>query len=320
MKIVIRLIHGTIIGFLACQSVQAQSEIPAAKELIFQSGFEGSSRVIHRGNEADITGDDQTFSKPNSWANLDHHADIGNFSLQYQGGDSTMRYAKIIAEPGKPGNKVLHFWLNEPNVEGSKGRIQANLYGNKGMASFYQSVRVFLTNDLETVKKYPKEIHWLTLAEFWNNVTWSQTVPYGFRITLGIGKSNGEQDDLHFILDAEDCELSADGKQKYTKVWVETNQTTPVPIGKWFTMDYYYKEGNGETGRVYLAIQPDGGKKEIIFNVRNFTHSTHDPKPDGVTDFNPMKLYTSKDLIGFMRSQGKTLQIYWDDFKLWKGE
>jgi len=31
-----------------------------------------------------------------------------------------------------------------------------------------------------------------------------------------------------------------------------------------------------------------------------------------------LKLYTSKGLIDYMNSKGKTLQIYWDDFKLWK--
>jgi hypothetical protein len=44
------------------------------------------------------------------------------------------------------------------------------------------------------------------------------------------------------------------------------------------------------------------------------------PDPDGVSDFNPLKLYTSKGLIDYMHSRGKTLQIYWDDFKLWKGK
>jgi hypothetical protein len=43
-----------------------------------------------------------------------------------------------------------------------------------------------------------------------------------------------------------------------------------------------------------------------------------DPAPDGVSDFNPMKLYTSRRLLEHMKSRGKTLQIYWDDFELWK--
>lgn len=306
-----------IVSFSAC----AQEKISAEKQgaLIFQSGFEPDSKVVSKGSDADIVGVDRSLKSNSDWvADFDNHPDIGNFSLQYQGGDSTQRFAKIIPEPGNPSNHVLHFWLNQPNVEGSKGRIQGNIYGNKGMKEFYQSERVFLTNDFNTVRTFPDKISWLTIAEFWNNITWSQTVPYGFRITLGIGKPIAAESDLYFILDGQDCQLFADGNQKYTTLWSETNQKVKVPIGKWFTLEYYYKEGNAENGKFYMTIQPEGGKKEIIFDLTVITHNTKDPNPDGVTDFNPIKLYTSKQLINYMKSQGKTLQIYWDDLKLWK--
>jgi hypothetical protein len=299
----------------------AQDEKPEGHsgELIFQSGFEPASKIVARSSDADITGTDLSFSSHNDWvADLDNHPDIGNFNLQYQGGDSAMRYAKIIPEPGNAGNHVLHFWLDKPNVEGKKGRIQANLYGNKGMKEFYQSERIFLHDDFNSVRTFPNKISWLTIAEFWNNITWSQTVPYGFRITLGIGKPTAAESDLFFIIDGQDCQLFEDGSQKYTTLWSDTNNRVKVPIGKWFTLEYYYKEGNAEEGRFYMAIQRDGGEKEVIFDLKRITHNTKDPAPDGVTDFNPIKLYTSKQLIDYMQNQGKTLQIYWDDFKLWK--
>jgi hypothetical protein len=310
-----------IVFVAACKPNHVSKNQLLEEELIFQSGFEPGSKIIPRGNDADITGKDASLPNQNDWiSDLDLNSEIGNFSLQYQGGDTTMRYAKIIREPANPENQVLHFWLNEPNVDyWPKGRIQANLYeGRNGLKEFYHSVRVFLLNDFNVVRHYPKEILWLAIAEFWNNNTWSQRVPYGLRITLGIGKPTASTSDLHFILDAEDCQLFPDGNQKYTKVWVNTNKNVKVPIGKWFTMDYYYKKGNQQTGRFYLAITPEGEKQQIIFDVRNFTHHTQDPNPDGVTDFNPMKLYTSKELIHYMQGQGKTLQMYWDDFKLWK--
>jgi hypothetical protein len=303
----------------ACKTSLITNNPSTKEELIFQSGFEGSCTVVSKGSDADIIGIDKTLSLHNDWVkDLDEHSLIGNFSLQYQGGDSTMRFAKIVSDPINPRNHVLQFWLNEPNVEQSKGRIQANLYNNKGLKEFYQSTHMFLPEDFNTVKTYPKEIHWLTIAEYWNNITWSQTVPYGFRITLGIGKATGVESNLHFIIDAEDCQLFKDNRQKYTTVWAETNKTIEVPIGKWFTMEYYYKEGNGKNGRYYMAITPADGIKKVVFDIHNFTHNTADPAPDGVTDFNPMKLYTSKDLINYMHDQGKTLQIFWDDFKLWK--
>lgn len=305
--------------FASCHPKQLISDSSREGSLIFQSGFEPGSTVVPLRADADITGRDNAFASASDWINdLDNHPDIGNFNLQYQGGDSSMRFAKIVPEPGRPVNRVLHFWLDKPNVDGSKGRIQANLYGNKGMKSFYQSVRMFLPDDFKSVRSFPKEIHWLTIAEFWNNVTWSQTVPYGFRITLGIGKDVTGESDLHFIIDAQDCELFADGRQKYTTIWSEINKDISVPIGQWFTMEYHYKEGDNETGRFYLSVTPERGKKQTVFDIRKVTHNSMDPNPDGVTDFNPMKLYTSKELIQYMNNQGKTLQIYWDDFKLWK--
>lgn len=307
--------------FLSCTQQQKEEEEFTDAELIFQSGFEPDSKVIPRGNDADIIGIDQSFNENNDWVeDLDNHPEVGNFNLQYQGGDSTQRFAKIIPEPGNPQNHVLHFWLNEPNVEGKKGRIQANIYGSEGWKEFYQSERVFLHDDFQTVRTFPDEIHWCTIAEFWNNITWSQTVPYRFRITLGIGKPVKGESDLFLILDGQDCELFEDGSQKYTTLWSEINKDIAVPIGKWFTLEYYYKEGDADDGRFYLTIQPDGGKKQVVFDVNRYTHNSEDPNPRGVSDFNPLKLYTSKKLIDYMSNNGKTLQIYWDDFKLWKNK
>jgi hypothetical protein len=300
-------------------SGQISKSTASEGELIFQSGFEHDSKITDRNGNSDVVGIDGSASEHNDWVNdLDNHPNIGNFNIQYQGGDSTMRFAKIVPEPGNPDNHVLHFWLDQPNVNNSKGRIQGNLYGNTGIKEVYQSVRIFLHDDFKTVRTYPKEIHWLTIAEFWNNITWSQTVPFRFRITLGIGKPVPGESDLYFILDAQDCELFSDDRQKYTTIWSEINQAVKVPIGKWFTMDYYYKEGDDEHGRFYLSITPEGEEKQVIFDLTKVTHNTQDPNPDGLGDFNPIKLYTSKDLIHYMNSKNKTLQMYWDDLGLWK--
>jgi hypothetical protein len=307
-------------AFSACAQNREQDIFEG--ELIFQSGFEPGSKVVAQGSEADIIGVDLSVENHNDWqSSFDGHPEIGSFSLQYQGGDSTQRFAKIIPEPGNPGNHVLHFWLDKPNVEGKKGRIQANIYGcKKGLKEFYQSERVFLTDDFNQVRLYPDKIHWLTIAEFWNNITWSQSVPNRFRITLGIGKPVTGESDLHFILDGQDCELFQDNSQKYTTLWSEINKNVKVPIAKWFTLEYYYKEGDAQNGRFYMSITPDDGKKQVVFDVIRVTHNSGDPNPDGVTEFNPLKLYTSKQLIDYMGNNGKTLQIYYDDFKLWKNK
>lgn len=302
-----------------CSSDTASERERQEGELIFQSGFEDDSRVVRRNGDSDVVGIDRSLSANNDWVkDLDDHPDIGEFNIQYQGGDSTMRFARIISEPGNPENKVLHFWLDQPNVDNQKGRIQANVYGNRGLREVYQSVRMFLHDDFNAVRTFPEKIHWLTIAEFWNNITWSQSVPHGFRITLGLGKPMVGESDLYFIVDAQDCELFADGKQKYTTIWAETNEAVMVPVGEWFTLDYYYKEGDDEGGRFYLSIIPEDGVRQVVFDLRKITHNTQDPSPDGLGHFNPIKLYTSKKLIEYMRDNGKTLQLYWDDLMLWK--
>jgi hypothetical protein len=309
------------ISFFLVFSLAAQKTNSSTEELIFQSGFEPDSKIIPRNDDADITGKDKSLKNDNDWvADFDNHPEVGNFNLQYQGGELSQRFANIIHEPGNPDNNVLHFWLNEPNVKGRKGRIQANIYGGTGWKEFYQSVRIFLHEDFNTVKTFPDEIHWLTIAEYWNNITWNQSVPDRYRLTLGIGKPVKGESELYFIVDGQDCELFKDGSQKYTTIWSEVNKNIEVPIGKWFTAEYYYKEGDDKNGRYYMAIQPEGEKKQVVFDITRFTHNSSDTDPNGVSDFNPLKLYTSKKLIDYMRSKDKTLQIYWDDFKLWKNK
>ncbi|HUX59575.1 MAG TPA: hypothetical protein VMV77_21565 [Bacteroidales bacterium] len=330
LKVIAASIIAMIFLFPLDSSCQKSKNSSAKPKLIFQSGFEESSKVIPviRGkysisHDDDIIGVDKTLKGNNDWIkDLDNDPDGGEFSIQYTGGDSTKRYAKIIPEPGNPSNKVLYYWLDDSwlaDLNTVKARIQTNLYGiKKGYKEFYQSERVFLHDDFNSLKSYPRKIGWLTISEFWNNRTWGDA-PYAFRVTLGIGKPTEATSDLYFILDGQDYG-DVNGKLNYTTLWHNTNEKVKVPIGKWFTMEYYYKEGNNETGRFYMAIKPEGQAKQVVFDVTAFTQNSKDPNPDGVTEYNPMKLYTSKEVVGFMKSQGKTLQIYWDDFKLWKNK
>lgn len=289
----------------------AQDKTP---ELLFQSGFEGTTRVVpFRQDANDIVGSDPKLLL-SDWEKLQESGVIENVYVNYTGGDPSKRYAKIIHEPGNPENHVLHFWLNDSWLASEnqvKARVQVEFYDIKGgLQEFRQSVRVFIHEDFNVLRDYPHPIHWLTISEFWNKEWWVDGEKYGFRITLGIGKPTAESKELYFTLNGEDA-----GQKE---IWNANQSRIKVPIGKWFTMDYYYKEGNKDTGRFYMTITPDNGAAQVVFDVNNFTHMTKNPAPQGLTGYNPMKLYTSKELVQFVKSHGKTLQIYWDDIKLWK--
>ena len=315
-KIILSLIFFAPVAWVvSCSSTKKiAGERP---ELVFQSGFEGSCKVIPYGDVNNkIVGRDDALPEKSDWDAFEKGASNTSIYVNYTGGDSTKRYAKIIPEPAHPANHVLLYWLNDSwlaSENQQKARVQIDLYGlKKGYKEFYQSVRVFLPDDFNTLESYPQKINWLTISEFWNNEWWVATEKYGFRVTLGIGKPAAEKSELNFILNAEDP-----GQKE---VWRGENTSVKVPVGKWFTMEYYMKEGDRETGRFYMAITPEGGSKQVVFDITNITHNTKDPAPNGFTGYNPMKLYTSKEVVAFMKSHGKTLQIYWDDFKLWKNK
>ena len=283
--------------------------LPSDMELIFQSGFEGNTKIVSRGVDDDIVGSDPNLPK-SDWDALKRDI-MSIVYFNYTGGDASKRYARIVDDPTNPKNKVLHFWLNDywlASENQEKARVQLEFHGIKGgFKELYQSVRVYLPEDFNTVKEYPKALGWLTIAEFWNNEWWSAGEEHGFRMSMGIGKDAGTVEHLFITLGSENAGFKE----------VATNPTVKVPICKWFTLEYYIKEGNADNGRFYLAITPDGEEKQVICDVHNFTHNTSDTNPDGITAYNPIKLYTSKELVSFMKSKGKTLQIYWDDLKLW---
>lgn len=285
-------------------------------ELVFQSGFEGDSRVVpsEHGSGDHLVGRDSSLPSTSDWV-----ADLAPFartplSINYTGGTVEQRFARVITEPGRPENHVLQFWAKDAwtaDESAIKSRVQVDLYKIQGgLKEFYQSVRVFLHPDLAALTLYPRRISWLTIAEFWNNEWWVKTEPHGFRITLGIGKPGTNPQDLIFILNAEDA--------GYKEVWRGHNSTTKVPIGRWFTLECYFKEGNADHGRFLVSLTPEGEPRQVVFDITHFTHHTRDPHPDGLTGYNPMKMYTSKEVVRFLRDQNKALQIYWDDFRLWR--
>jgi hypothetical protein len=289
---------------------------------VFQSNFEAGCSIVPFGTANDrITGRDNSLTSLNDWDALETSVLSTRPYFNYNGGDSNLRTARLAPDPLNPSNRVLHYRLRDTWLDGGsyRGRVQYEFYNiRKGFREYHQSVRMLLPEpEFGALRKYPGSINWLTIVEIWNNITWSQSVANRYRLTLGIGKLVPTESDLCFILDAQDCQLFADGSQKYTTIWSNQAPSVKIPVGKWFTLEYWLKEGNRDNGRFLMSITPEGGVRQTVFDVTHFTHNTGDTAPDGVTHFNPMKMYTSKPLVDYLRLQGLSLNIYWDDLRLW---
>lgn len=311
-------------------TVNANSVEPVPGELLFYSGFDGTTRLapakgpyFHGPREQyqDIVGAESDRPDSSAWEELSRHPNLGDLRIYYEGGTATQRLASIVPDDADPTNRVLRFWLGEPNVTihwpngpEHKARVQAELYGNTDLREIYQTVRLRLHPDFQLLHHYPQKIGWLTLFEFWNQPFWDH--PYPFRISITVSKPTaGVSDGLYFSADAQ----TMVAPQTFVTQWSRHPQDFKIPYGQWLDMAIYYREGDKENGRLFMAVTPQGGTRHVIFDVHDCTHHPANPSPGGLTHYNPMKIYTSAEVVDFVRKQGHALQIDWDNLSLWKG-
>lgn len=299
---------------------------------IFETSFNNSQVQFVNSVTDDITGANNT-NFP--WTS----ADFGNkFSISYystnSGGTDAQRKASILNDVNTT-NPVLRYWIKEPfapNASSNYGRIQADLYGmvdpatNQPLKEFYQTVRLKLdAESFQAVLNDQSRLidgsgDWLTFFEFWNDKNWDNS-PTPFRITVG-GRKLLPLSTNKFVM-----HVDATYQANSTSPWQDmpnwetsiSDANLAIPIGSWMTVDIYFKEGLDANGRFWVRVTPDGGSPKVICDFYKTTHHPNDASPDGISEINPMKLYTSAGVVNAAKAQNKVLQVFWDNYKLSTG-
>jgi hypothetical protein len=288
--------------------------------LIFNSGFEDDVKIVSKAdgtNEDKFTGTDNSVSAPGSWDQFQEP--LKSIGLQYAGGDTTQRYARIVPDPVNPGNRVLTMRIITPNA-GDRSRVQTNV-ASPGMKEILQSVRVRLHPDMEYLTQYPDVIDWLLLAEWWNDPPKGWNTPNVFRVSLRLRKEKGAGLPLFFKVDAQTVTYRSQKPEKgsgalFHTEWEKVNTDFVIPFGQWMIFEYRIKAGDAGNGRFFMAVTPDNGERQVIFDVKGATQSLLHPAENGFSFWNPMKFYTSIPLTDFMKANDKTYQVYYDDLKI----
>jgi hypothetical protein len=248
--------------------------------------------------------------------------DPGILRLQFQGGTRDQRSAMVIPDPtiSTGSNQVLRFWLREANVASgsnaaaTKGRIQMNMYDMPPSREVYMRTRLYISDGFRALNKFPRSFDFLTLSEWWNNASWTGQA-YPFRISVNITKpAAAVGSGLYFKVRAD--AMPAAGGAWGDALWEQVNRNINVPVGHWVTLEYHFREGDARTGRFFMAITPEGGARQVIFDIQGVTHHPNDPAPDGITHINPLKLYTAKVLIDQVHLAADAMRLYWDDLTL----
>lgn len=302
---------------LSAQAITQQAELDVDDPLLTMES--GETIVLGGdGQMATLQGYPVERSTQTSRGGIAYDTDPGRLMVQYQGGDDSERIARVTEDPSEPGNHVLEFLIRSPNVRNGdgvpfKGRVQLNAYAAEALRAkeLRLQMRMNLADGFEQLRRHPKAFRWLTLSEWWNDAGWTgQAFP--FRITFDVVKPSaivGSR--LHFAVRAET--LNPITQQWDTTVWSLVNRSVQVPTQRWVTLDYYFREGDANQGRFYLAMVPDSGPRVVLFDHRGWTHHPKNPAPDGLTHLNPAKLYTAKNLIDLAALAGHPLRVHWDN-------
>ena len=312
------IVLGLLLASCKTKSINCGRECDAqVEELIFQTGFEGTS--ISEGEYANdlLSGTDPNLSFNNSWSDFFDHSNIGFVEIGYEDGTSSQRKASIVADPDSVGNKVLKYKIIDAHIKERskyKGRIQMAVHDNNCLKEIYQTVRLKLHPDMVEFKNRADRLYWFTLFEFWNNGAWTKE-KFPFRVSVNLFKEEGSGQALNFRVKAD-----YQKNKKWNEVWGETATSFPVTYGEWMDLELYIKEGDENEGRFYMAVTPENGTKIILFDIQNTTQHPKEKCPDGFTHFEAMKMYLGEEDIHHMKEENKELVLYWDDWKLYKNK
>ena len=309
---------GVISAGLVEQVRAADSGHDSTYSADFERGWEVTDRAD--GQNADIrrsSGGGVPESAPRS-RRVDG-AFLGPVALQYEGGERRQREARLVADPENPANQVLEFSLREPNVvvqarTGVKGRVQMNMYGNRGAYEVFESVRMRLSDGFEPLVQAPAKFNWLTISEWWNNAGWTRE-PFPFRISVNLVKTGGTGDALHLSVHASTQRAQSTDNWD-TTVWHAENLQFDVPLRRWLVLNYYFRDGGEGAGRFVMTATPQGGKRVVIADISATTRHPDARASDGLAHLNPVKLYTSRDLVERVRRVAPGLTVHWDDLQV----
>lgn len=254
----------------------------------------------------------------NGWDQLKNHAYVENFEINNVGGTS-YAYQKIQADPLYAERKALYAAIldDDPAKSGTtRAQMSLRFKDEVNLPVYHTSQRMYLNPDIGYLEKYSSSITWFTLVEIWNKrvAEWDGSESGSARWGLAIHKDSGDGKTLYWRLKSDYMQPET---LHDTRMWTYYNKTVPIPLGKWFTLDVYMKRGESSNGRMVVKITPDGGQTQVLFDVANSTiYPGHPEIP--VKSWQSFKLYTNDVYLDWMRSNGKVVSAYYNDFKWYK--
>jgi hypothetical protein len=99
-----------------------------------------------------------------------------------------------------------------------------------------------------------------------------------------------------------------------------------IPIDQWFTLEIDFKPGDEKTGRLFVAITTDEGRRRVLIDdsprrTLALAHGSEGTAGEGASlglkTLELMKLEASQELLSPLKASGGPLVIEWDDLEIW---
>jgi hypothetical protein len=244
---------------------------------------------------------------------------VAGIPIWYEGGALEDRYARLVPDPAGGENVAMKYWLKNARIPGSgsgydKGRVQLNLTAVRKNQVFERH-RMYLHPDIAHYRSYPDANRWFGLGTMWMG---DPTKPNAFMISLDLVKEADVGQPLYFMVGGEVRVSGTTGQGQWQFVWADVNRRFEVPTGVWMIVEIGYRQGNANTGRFYMSVQPESAAEATtVFDITNWTYSPASATPVPLTAWQPFKLYTHARLLDHLRARGGVAQVYWDDLQIW---
>jgi hypothetical protein len=305
--------------------------------LLFASGFEPDTLLQNETPQFDrLLGLDRSVPAKGDWAVdlVGENPFVSSAVINYEDdeGDREKRRAELITEGG---NTYLRYQMNRAHIEivsphdpeqiERKGRIQLGLRNLMGYRAFGYRVKIRLGGGLIALSNANQAITWLTLSEFWNDVSSSMV---SSRIHIGLHKGAGERG-LHWSVEGEEKVYRDNGTSTYETVeglhFPDAGAgfpAVPAEFDQWLVLTVRAREGLGDDGRLVVTVGRVGEEPTVVADYRGQTvHSGQLPEElDGFDSLQPLKLYTNGLYLEALHEMGAPgLVVDWDDFELYEG-
>jgi len=236
-------------------------------------------------------------------------------SIYFNNSTSNKAYALQDIRKDEKGRSVLHAQIldDDPGVGGTS-RAQMTMDLSDNLDILHTSHRMKLHPDIAHLSNYSNSIRWMTLFEIWGARDPNQGGdPAGSsRISLSLFKDTGAGQKLYWNIYHEEMQPNP-----FVKMWNYDNKTVAIPFGKWFTLDMYVKRGIGTAGQVKVVITEDGGQPVTLFDIKNST--VYRTRTDlRLKQWQIFKLYSSDQIMDFMRNASKEFSVQYNDVKWFK--